>query len=143
MTNQEFKDNFEKSKAEIKAIWAKVFPDSLLTVSLYTMGEPSIGIRGFIAKDSNESTNRILDNDPLNYIAWIDLNGYREQSLSIQTKPTEKFMYCDFLKLRKKTIKKFDYVKLEARFNEIKQFILANESLWHDTNKELLNKKFK
>ncbi|MFA6198880.1 MAG: hypothetical protein WC679_00540 [Bacteroidales bacterium] len=112
---------------EIKVIWAKVFPNSFLSIGKGALGG-GLYATGYLAKDKSEFSNGISNNDPLRYRFNID-NGvdYEEDGASLLQNPEKgSFMAFSSVKLRKKNIKKIDAKKLEKRFQEVKAFVKAN-----------------
>lgn len=99
---------------EIKAIYAKYFPNSSCAVAFRKiLGEYSIGIRCYLAKDESEVANHIMDNDvfrvhfdiPLTHNEitkdspmpeTIELNSF---SNTIRVKPENSYMFCSSIKV--------------------------------------------
>lgn len=110
----------------IVKIWGKVFPNSLMLPSKACLGD-SWFYKGKLAKNREESANRILDNDPLFYVFEIDGETYKEHHNSIYIKPNSPYLVYSSEHMRKKTIKNITEEKLEKRFREIKAHIVANK----------------
>jgi hypothetical protein len=129
------------NKDQIKETFLKVFPNSHISVQTGILGSKALYVSCRLFK-SDEWSNKIAQNDPLQYMFDIEPDGlYTESSLNFKIKPTQQYMYCANAKLRKKTIKAITADKLEKRFNEVKQFILSNKSEWFDDEKDLIQSK--
>ncbi len=124
---------------DIKKAWLEVFPKSECYPSVGALGG-GIYTKCYL-QTKNEWSNGISQNDPLSYLFVIDDNDYSESSLSIIGKPFNPHMYASSLNPRKKTIKNIDYNKLLARFKQIKQFIIDNESELHHNYKQSIMSK--
>lgn len=113
----------------VKEIWGEVFPNSMIIASKACLGD-SYFFKGKLAKDINESNNRILHNDALNYMFNIDGDTYKENYNSLYIKPDpekERYLVYGSSHMRKKTIKNITEEKLLKRFKQVKEHVVANK----------------
>lgn len=111
---------------EIKALWVDIFPKSMMLCRKACLGD-SYFFDGKLAGNINESANRIIENDPLNYGFEIDGDTYKEYSNSILIKPDNQYMVYGRSHMRRKTIKNVTLEKLRKRFLEVKKHIVDNK----------------
>ena len=115
------------TKEEIEQTWAKVFPNSLISIS---KGKLTGGLycRCYLAKGKHEVPNKILENDILNYYFNVNENVYKETSISICTKPpVRSYLAFGNVKLHYKTIKILTLGQLEKRFLDVKKLVIDNK----------------
>lgn len=118
----------------IKALWSKVFPNSMMLANKACMGE-SYFFTGKLAGNRGESANGILENDALNYMFEIDGDTYREINNSLYIKPdpiNERYLCYGRSKMRMKSIKGLTPEKLLKRFQEVKDHVIANKDNFKD-----------
>lgn len=112
---------------QIKDCFHQVFPNSMLIVRSGFGGGTCFSL--YLAKDLSEVPNRIIQNDPLSYSAWLKDTTWSEESVSLAIKSEEKHLAFGRAKLRSKTIKNVDKNKLMTRLHELRTFVLANAHL--------------
>ena len=120
-------------KNRIEAAYYRVFPKSYISITNGALGG-GLYIKCYLQKPS-QWANNISHNDPLNYMSDIDPETmlYSEHNHSLTVKPDNKYMAYGSAKLRRRTIKKADIKKIEARFNQLKQFVIDNlDNAAHD-----------
>ena len=83
--------------------------------------------KGILANDISECSNRILQNDPLNYGFSIINGQYEEYHSGIFIRPSKPNLCYEFVKLRKKNIKNITTEKLKKRFKQIKKLVVDNK----------------
>jgi hypothetical protein len=128
-------------QAKIEQAYKNVFPNSHISISTGILGSNSLYVKGFLCA-KGEWHNGISQNDPLSYSFNIDENGtYEESTCSIIINPSSTYLFADSAKMRRKTIKSVTIEKLEKRFNELKLFILSNETDWHSQYKDVIASK--
>jgi len=110
---------------EVIDCWKQVFPNSAASARTI-MG--SSGFRFYIAKDSSETVNKIMDNDPLMYSAFLKDGEWAEHLLYMFVKPTTTNRVYSSVKMRKKTIKNVTEEELIKRFHQVRTFIMNNAS---------------
>ncbi len=114
------------NKDKVKEIWEEVFPNSSIGISKACLSDYYF-FRPRLARDRRESIHNILDNDPLSYMFSIEDGKYIEQMLYFSIKPDNPLYCYSVVKLRQKTIKNVDAVKLKKRFLELKEKLIENK----------------
>jgi hypothetical protein len=111
---------------QLKQAWIEVFPDSVSSASTVLR---DIGFRGFVAKDRTEVANNIMSNDPLNYVVIYNITtgDFQESNAYLLVAPTSPYMVYSSVKLRKKTIKNATYEQVVKRFQQVREFVMANK----------------
>lgn len=125
----------EITKEEITQTWKEVFPNSLIIIVKGTIGVEYLSCKGKLAKDANESANRILENDPLYYRFSISDGNYEEYCCLLYVKPDpikEPYNVYGSARLRKKNIKNVTLDKLKKRFEQVKAHVVANKDNFKD-----------
>ena len=115
------------NKNQVIECWLEVFPNSRAWASDSHFGGDFTGFGMYLAKDKSECANGIIDNDPLSYAACIENNTWSEDRLYMFVAPTNKYHAYSSVKLRKKTIKNVTPEKLIKRFQQVREFIMANK----------------
>ena len=121
-------------KNSIKAAYYRVFPDSYINITTGALSGNDLYIKCYLQKP-DEWANAISHNDPLNYLADIEPETmlYSEHNHSLTVKPDNQYRAYGSARLRKRNIKHADIKKIEARFNQLKQFIIDNlDNAAHD-----------
>lgn len=127
-------------KLTIITCWEQVFHNSCASVTDGCLGS-GIYVKGYLAKDKTEWTNGISHNDPLNYMASLEGEIYKELDLGLSIKPPEgSHIAFGSAKLRKVTIKNATPEKLVARFKAIREFVMANAQNMHRLNFDISTK---
>ena len=109
---------------DAKSAWAEVFPNS----RCYANGiSNSVCFAGYLSKDASECGNKIINNDPLMYKGWYNLDKpdvYKESNASVFIKPEAgSYNVYGRAKLRHKSINNPDRAKLLKRFLELREFL--------------------
>jgi hypothetical protein len=109
---------------DAKSAWAEVFPNS----RCYANGiSNSVCFAGYLSKDASECANKIINNDPLSYKGWYNLDKpdvYKESNASVFIKPEAgSYNVYGRAKLRHKSINNPDRAKLLKRFLELRDFL--------------------
>ena len=127
--------NRDELKLGIESAFYRVFPESHIWVSRGTSSwGRELWIQCYLQKPG-EWSNKISQNDPLNYSADIDPDTmlYTEHRHTLTVLPDNNYMAYGVAKLRKRNIKNADIEKIEARFEQLKAFIVSNlDNAAHD-----------
>lgn len=143
---------------KVEEIYAKHFPDSACNAKLVKILGKSIFIDFYLAKDKTEVANNIWQNDVFKCSFSIYLDGYPDitdpmpfaelicSSSCIKTKPAQKYLYCDLVKVPFRKVKG-DANKLLAAIEKYVQKLantfrdLYDKDMIHDDDRELVDGK--
>jgi len=111
---------------EIEKIWLEVFPKSKIYGSKGCFTN-DFYYRATLSAGKHEVYNGIIQNDPLDYIFYIEEEHYIEDRISFCIKPDNPIFAFGRVKLRRKTIKNVTPEKLKKRFLELKEKVVENK----------------
>ncbi len=126
--------NNEITPDEVIAAWKRVFPNSAAFAGKSFDG--GMSFRFHLVKDRSEVSSGIMDNDPLNYHAFLNTDGSWEETRSYMhiAPPEGSHMAFGSVKLRKKNAKKITIKMLEKRFAQVHQFVSKYADKMHMIN---------
>ena len=111
---------------EIEKIWLEVFPKSKIYGSKGFLSD-DFYYRATLSAGKHEVYNGIIQNDPLDYIFYIENKHYIEDRISFCIKPENPIYAFGRVKLRRKKIYNVNKEKLKKRFLQLKEKIVENK----------------
>jgi len=130
----------EVTPEDIIAAWNSEFPHSSAGLGKAFGGGYAFKFR--LAKDKSEVASGIMENDPLMYTAFLNLDGTWEESHTYMhvAPPEGSHLVFSSVKFRKKTMKNVTLDKIQKRFKQVKSFVAANADQLHRINFDISEK---
>lgn len=130
----------EEIQNNIKSAFLSVFPHSYVACNKHSLGS-GFACHFALGKDKTEWANGIIQNDPLSMILhyWPE-SGTVEIKASFTVRPTESYLYCSHVKLRKKVIKneKATTLNFLKYFSDLRQEIILHKDNLLEKEKDFI-----